>query len=238
MQKPLLRDSRSLPLTALVLIGYFVTAAAVYGLPPDSSSESDSPAVLHVTGDIKKPIKIRDTPPRYTPKARKARVQGVVIVQAVIDRKGDVADVKVLKGLPNGLSEAAVKAVKKWKFKPATLDGEPVAVYYNLTINFRLELTPTAKPMGGKLENPKPIHTPQPLYTDEARAAGIEGEVVMRVKITKRGDVAHVFIIEGLPHGLSDTAVEAVKEWKFEPATLDGKPVAVFHNFTAKFRLD
>ena len=45
----------------------------------------------------------------------------------------------MLKGLPMGLSEAAVSAVKQWKFKPATLRGKPVDVYFNLTINFTLQ---------------------------------------------------------------------------------------------------
>ena len=45
----------------------------------------------------------------------------------------------VLKGLPMGLSEAAEEAVKRWKFKPATLNGKPVSVYFNLTVNFQLQ---------------------------------------------------------------------------------------------------
>jgi protein TonB len=45
----------------------------------------------------------------------------------------------VLKTMPMGLDQAAVNAVKTWKFKPATLNGRPVAVYYNLTVNFRLQ---------------------------------------------------------------------------------------------------
>lgn len=67
------------------------------------------------------------------------RVQGVVILETVIDEHGDVTDVKVLKGLPKGLSEAAVDAVRAWKFKPARKDGMPVAVFYVLTVNFTLK---------------------------------------------------------------------------------------------------
>jgi protein TonB len=63
----------------------------------------------------------------------------VVIVQAIIDKQGTVTDVKVLKPLPMGLDKAAADAVAKWKFKPATLNGKPVDVYYNLTVNFTLQ---------------------------------------------------------------------------------------------------
>jgi TonB family protein len=66
-------------------------------------------------------------------------VQGVVIVEAVINKAGNVESVRVLKGLPMGLDTAAVETVKKWKFKPATLNGKPVTVYYTLTVNFQLQ---------------------------------------------------------------------------------------------------
>lgn len=94
---------------------------------------------LHVGGDVRAPVKIHAPQPQYTPIARKARIQGVVIAQAVIDEEGNVASLEVLKGLPMGLSETAVEAMERWKFEPATLNGEPVAVYYNLTVNFRLQ---------------------------------------------------------------------------------------------------
>ena len=45
----------------------------------------------------------------------------------------------MLKGLPMGLEESAVDAIKTWRFKPATLNGKPVMVYYNLTVNFKLQ---------------------------------------------------------------------------------------------------
>ncbi len=93
-----------------------------------------------VDGEIVKPPRVIETQvPHYTPEAKEARLQGVVVVAATIDREGRVAAVEVLKGLPMGLSEAAAEAVRAWRFEPATLEGEAVDVIYNLTINFRLD---------------------------------------------------------------------------------------------------
>jgi protein TonB len=66
-------------------------------------------------------------------------MQGTVIVEAIIDKSGAVTAVRVLKPLPMGLDNAAAEAVKKWRFKPATLNGRPVAVYFVLTVNFQLQ---------------------------------------------------------------------------------------------------
>ena len=95
--------------------------------------------VLSVDGsDVLPPKRVADVPAEYTAEAREARIQGVVILQLVLDEKGRVADVKALKGLPYGLTESAITAVRQWRFEPATRNGVPVAVKYNVTINFRL----------------------------------------------------------------------------------------------------
>lgn len=111
----------------------------IFGIPegPPPSAEPTGP--IMVGGDVKPPEKINAPQPQYTEIARKARIQGVVIVQAIIDKLGNVTNVKVLKPLPMGLDQAAAEAIKSWKFKPATLNGKPVAVYYNLTVNFTLQ---------------------------------------------------------------------------------------------------
>ncbi|MEL7060159.1 MAG: energy transducer TonB [Acidobacteriota bacterium] len=111
----------------------------VFGIPDAPPAVPEPTGPLQVGGNVKKPEKISTPQPRYTEIARKARIQGVVIVQAIINKQGDVTNVKVLKGLPMGLDQEAVKAIKSWKFKPATLNGKPVEVYYNLTVNFRLQ---------------------------------------------------------------------------------------------------
>jgi TonB family protein len=110
----------------------------VFGIPEGPPAvEPDGPIL--VGGDVKPPERVFAPQPAYTEIARRARIQGVVIVQAIIDKAGNVTNVKVLKGLPMGLEEAAVDAMKQWKFKPATLNGRPVTVYYNLTVNFKLQ---------------------------------------------------------------------------------------------------
>jgi protein TonB len=94
---------------------------------------------LRVGGDVKPPITLNRVQPEYTETARKARLSGVVVLEAIINKDGTVEQVRVLKGLPMGLSEKAEEAVKGWKFKPGTLGGQPVEVIFSLTVNFKLD---------------------------------------------------------------------------------------------------
>ena len=77
--------------------------------------------------------------PQYNDVARKARIEGMVIIEAIVDKDGNVTDARVLKSLPMGLDQSAVDAVKRWKFTPGTLNGQPVPVIFNLMVNFRLQ---------------------------------------------------------------------------------------------------
>jgi len=106
---------------------------------PEAPPPLEPKGPIHVAGDVTAPERLSAPQPQYTEIARKARIQGTVVLQATIDRNGDVTDTKVLKPLPMGLAEAAVSAVEQWKFKPATLNGRPVAVYYSLTVTFQLQ---------------------------------------------------------------------------------------------------
>ncbi len=92
-----------------------------------------------VSGNITPPVKIHYPQPQYTEDAPRARIQGVVILEATINRQGEVVDVRVLKGLPMGLDKSAVKTAREWRFRPATENGKPVAVFFNLLVNFSLQ---------------------------------------------------------------------------------------------------
>ncbi len=106
---------------------------------PDGPPPMEPSGPIRVGGDVRAPKKIVYPSPQYTEIARKARITGVVIIEAIIDKTGNVTNVKILKGLPMGLDQAAADAVARWKFEPATLNGKPVAVIYNLTVNFQLQ---------------------------------------------------------------------------------------------------
>ena len=114
---------------------------AVFGVPnvPQGFGRYPGSGPMKVGGSVLPPRKTYSPAPPYTEEARQGRIQGVVILEAIIDAEGHVRDVKVLKGLPMGLTESAVETAMQWKFEPATLQGEPVAVYFSLTIRFSLQ---------------------------------------------------------------------------------------------------
>jgi periplasmic protein TonB len=94
---------------------------------------------IYVVGAVEPPVAIHDPSPVYPETARQIRKGGLVIVQVVVEKDGTVTDVEVLKAEPFGLTEAAVDAVERWRFEPARLGGEPVAVYFQLTVRFTLQ---------------------------------------------------------------------------------------------------
>jgi TonB family protein len=92
-----------------------------------------------VGGGVKPPLALVQPLPAYTEEARKARTEGVVLIQAVIRKDGSVDSFKILRGLGYGLDESAINTIAtKWRFKPGTLNGMPVDVQANIEVSFRL----------------------------------------------------------------------------------------------------
>jgi len=105
----------------------------------DAAAREVEEEPTRVGGEVTAPEKISGGDPTYTEAARRARIQGVVILEAVIDSEGKVTRSRVLKSLPFGLDEKARNAVASWRFNPARRGGEPVAVFYTVTVNFRVK---------------------------------------------------------------------------------------------------
>ena len=93
---------------------------------------------LRVGGTTQRPELIGEPVRRYPPEARKAGIQGTVIVEVIVDPEGCVRHPRVLKGVPS-LDGAGLAAVRSWTFQPATRDGKVVAVYYVLSVSFSLK---------------------------------------------------------------------------------------------------
>src|SRR3984957_5510579 len=94
--------------------------------------------VYRAGNGVSQPTLISKVEPEYSEEARKAKHQGVVVLQIVVDTKGNAVNPKVMKSLGLGLDEKAIEAVKQWKFTPGFKDGKPVAVAATVEVNFRL----------------------------------------------------------------------------------------------------
>lgn len=108
--------------------------------PPQSVAAQGGP--IRVGGNIRAPRKVRDVKPAYPPEAEQAGIQGIVIIEILIDAEGRVAEAKVLRSIP-ALDGAALDAVKQWLYEPTLLNGQPVSIIMSVTVAFTL--TPPAK---------------------------------------------------------------------------------------------
>ncbi len=110
----------------------------VDGPPRDGEPGAPAgPAPLRVGGNIAPPTKVVHVNPVYPEEAKTAGIQGVVILEATVDGEGVPVDMRVLRSIP-GLDEAAMDAVRQWRYAPTLLNGAPVPVIMTVTINFTL----------------------------------------------------------------------------------------------------
>ncbi|PYV38369.1 MAG: energy transducer TonB, partial [Acidobacteria bacterium] len=117
------------------------------GAPPNPLAPPAPPLPSHAThtihpvrigGGVQQASLIRQVRPQYPPLAKQARIQGAVVLEAVISKQGTIVNLKVISGHP-WLILAALDAVRHWKYKPTLLNDEPVEVVTNITVNFSLD---------------------------------------------------------------------------------------------------
>ena len=88
---------------------------------------------------MRAPVVLERVEPDYPESARRARLQGIVILEATITTSGEVRQVRVLKSVNPLLDEAALLAVRAWRYRPATLNGRAVSVYLTVTVRFGID---------------------------------------------------------------------------------------------------
>ncbi len=92
--------------------------------------------------------------------------------------------------------------------------------------------------VGGGVSAPKPVYTVDPEFTDQARGAKLQGTVVVHVIVGPDGRAHYIRVVQHLGMGLDEKALEAIRQWKFQPAMKDGQAVAVAVNIEVTFRLE
>ncbi len=96
-----------------------------------------TPQRVRVSQGVTQGLLLRKIQPAYPPLARQARIQGSVLLQAEISKDGSIQNLRLISGHPM-LAPSAIEAVKQWKYKPYILNGEPVEVETQITVNFTL----------------------------------------------------------------------------------------------------
>jgi TonB family protein len=83
---------------------------------------------------------LREVKPKYSPEAMRLKIQGSVLLEAVVQRDGTLRDIRIVRSLdPRGLDLQAVLAVEQWRFNPGRHDGEPVDVLVTIVLDFRIQ---------------------------------------------------------------------------------------------------
>ena len=115
-----------------------IVCGCLVGQPGELVAQPLLPAPpVRVGGNIRPPAKIRDARPVYPEDALKARVVGIVIVEATIGTDGAVTETRVLRGVPM-LNESATDAVKQWQYEPLIWNGRPTPFVLTVTLSFNL----------------------------------------------------------------------------------------------------
>ena len=209
---------------------------------------------IRAIGEIKAPRQIKRVDPIYPEDARRARVEGVVILEAMTDIYGRVQALKVLRSIPM-LDQAALDAVRQWVYEPMVINGRPRGMIFTTTVTFVLEegkliskeyttLTRGGIVLRGKpfritseIERPKMIKQVDAVYPQIARQARVGGTVIVEATTDIYGRVLTVKVLRSIPL-LDQAAIDAVKQWVYEPFLVNGKPREVSFTVAVVFDLE
>jgi TonB family protein len=104
---------------------------------PTATPRIAAPERVRVSQGVSTGLLVKKVNPEYPPEARRGRIQGTVLMHAIISKGGDIATLELVSGHP-ALAPAAIEAVKQWKYKPYLLNGKPVEVDTQIQVNFAL----------------------------------------------------------------------------------------------------
>jgi TonB family protein len=221
-----------------------VVGGVVGGVAGAKDAKQFEGDAVRAVGEVKPPKLVKMVKPVYPKLAKEARVEGVVIVEAKTDENGNVFDARILRSIPV-LDQAALDAVKQWKYEPMIIDGRPRKVVFTVTVRFTLDepehraidkFAEGAVKAEGDIKPPVLIKEVAPVYPEAARQAAVEGVVILSVKTDETGRVVDTMVLRSIPL-LDQAAIDAVRQWVYEPFVKDGKAQPIVFTVTVRFQL-
>jgi TonB family protein len=168
---------------------------------------------------------------------------GKLELLATVSSQGFVKEVRVLndEAFPDGPKRQAMKRIIDCAFTPATLKSKAVTGTIDIPMFLRRVNIPKPSPEDFLPvdEQPTPLSTKQPAYPEIARRAGIEGVVWVKAFISEEGAVAEVIVWKNTSGSvdIANAAIDAIRQWKFKPAVVQKKNVAVWAVIPFRFKL-
>jgi TonB family protein len=198
--------------------------------------------VVRLAGTAK-PKLLKKVKPVYPKEALEKRIQGVVILEAVIDKSGKVKETRAVSSPDPLLVEAANEAVRQWEYEPFVVDGAAKQVLFTVTVTFALNPEDKGAPAGNALtrledsQKPKLVKMVKPVYPEEAVKNKLQGVVILEAVIDEGGKVKALRALKSPDPLLTEAAITAVKGWEYEPFIQDGKAKNVAFTVTVTFAL-
>lgn len=189
----------------------------------------DSPP-YRIGGGVSAPRVISKKELGYSEEARKARLEGTVVVSLVVGEDGAPRDVKAARSLGFGLDEKAIQAVSAWRFAPGQKEGNPVAVQTTIEVNFRLPGRPGHwrftraafdPPAGASV--PSLVKQEFPPDSDSHEP----GWVTLTLEIDQHGNPINFHVEKASDAEAERDVIEAAREWRFNPGMKNGTPIVV-----------
>ncbi|HEX7339636.1 MAG TPA: TonB family protein, partial [Rhodanobacteraceae bacterium] len=235
-RSPLARRSGYATL-AVLLAGLALAAHAALPVPAPSRQDTTHPTTA--SPEVVMSYRHRH-PPIYPVSAQKNHQQGVVTLLVEVGTDGKPLAVKVARSSGTAsLDEAASNAARQWRFNPGTKNGKPVVGWARIHVNFTLDDSQTAT---GKLSPPvlvEPYQRRPPVYPASARKNHQQGTVTLRVKVGTNGKPLDIRVARSSGVASLDASARNVaRQWRFNPETQNGKPVAGWVEITVNFSLD
>lgn len=242
-------------LLSLSFLLAFATVALAQESPATPAAPNPPETTAPVPPDSTKLEVIKSVHAAYPLEAVENKMQGQVRLKILIDQQGNVESADMIEG-DDVFRKSAIDAAMKWKYKPYIKGGKPVRVSTTLNMNFVFtgntedvkdsdahklaSLSDPSLPKRIRLSQGVSegmlIHRVQPTYPPEARQAHVQGMVVLKAVIGKDGRINDLTVVSGAPE-LRQSALGAVRQWRYRPYALNGAPVEVDTMITVNYQL-